>query len=397
MKSSDQSLQFLNKIERVKKKFLDIFPSSKDLILIRAPGRINLIGEHTDYNGGFVLPIALNLEIIAAGSLRSDGKIVLYSENFKTYSSFSLNEKIEKDLSALWSNYPRGVIHILKEEGFDLKGLNIFFYGDLPLAGGLSSSAAIEIATAFLLQECFNLTIDPLEMIRLCQRAENEFVGVSCGIMDQFVVRLAQKEKALFLNCSDLSYEQVPFSSKDIRVVVCNTMVKRELRSSAYNERRSECQEAVKILKNFLPISSLGEVDLDSFEKYKAKLSAHVLKRSRHVISENERVKKAVSFLKSSDFSSFGELMCESHKSLRDDYEVSSPELDLMVELANKIKGTLGSRMTGAGFGGCTVNLVKENALDSFKKEVIEGYTQKTGISPEIYVSTVEDGVKRIE
>ena len=260
----------------------------------------------------------------------------------------------------------------------------------------MSSSAAIEIAAAFLLQESFNLKIEPLEMIRLCQRAENEFVGVSCGIMDQFVVRLAQKGKSLFLNCRDLSYEQVPFSNRDIRIVVLNTMVKRELKGSLYNTRRSECQEAVKIFKRFLPISSLGEADLDIFEKYKAKLAPQVLKRTRHVISENERVKKAVSFLKSSDFSSFGECMYESHKSLRDNYEVSSPELDLMVELAGKIKGTLGSRMTGAGFGGCTVNLVKEEALDSFKKEVIEGYRQKTGISPEIYVSNAEEGVSRI-
>lgn len=351
--------------DRVRQRFLDIYPSSKDIIIVRAPGRINLIGEHTDYNGGFVLPIALNLGIIAAASPRKDSKIVLYSENFRTYSSFSLNEKINRDPEVTWANYPRGVIRLLKEKGYGLNGMNIFYWGDMPLEGGLSSSAAIEIATAFLFEKYLNLRIDPLEMIKLCQHAENEFVGVGCGIMDQFIVRLAQKGHAIFLNCSDLSYEQVPFSTDDIKIVICNTMVKRNLKDSAYNDRRRECQEGV-------------------------------LKRMRHVNSENERVKKSVSLLKSFDFSSFGECMYESHRSLRDDYEVSCPELDLMVELARRIKGTLGARMTGAGFGGCTVNLVADEFIDKFKEKVFQGYKKETGISPEIYISTAEDGVNRI-
>jgi galactokinase len=380
--------QHLNKIKKIKQKFLKIFPSPKDLIFIRAPGRINLIGEHTDYNGGFVLPIALNLEIIAAGSAREDGKVCLYSENRKTYSEFSLNENIEKDSNASWSNYPRGVIRILREKGFDLKGINIFYCGDIPPEGGLSSSAAIEVSTAFLLQEYLNLKIEPLEMIKLCQRAENEFVGVGCGIMDQFIVRLAKKERALFLNCAGLSYEQVPFSGKDVKVVVCNTMVKRNLKNSAYNERRRECSEAIGIL---------GKFNQTNFEKYKSKLSPAVLKRTRHVISENERVKKAVAFLKESDFSSFGECLYGSHKSLRDDYDASCPELDLMVDLARGIKGVLGARMTGAGFGGCTVNIVKEGVVDKFKEKIFKEYKQKTGLSPEIYISTAENGVSRIE
>jgi len=375
-------------IEKVKQRFLEIYPSPRKILIVRAPGRINLIGEHTDYNGGFVLPIALNLEIIAAGSPRKDGKIMLYSENLKTRSEFFLNENIERDSNAPWSNYPRGVIHLLKEKGFDIKGMDIFYWSDIPMEGGLSSSAAIEIGTAFLLQEYLGLKIEPLEMIRLCQRAENEFVGVGCGIMDQFIIRLAKKEKALFLNCNNLSYEQVPFLTKDIKVILCNTMVKRNLGSSAYNERRRECEAAVKIL---------GEFTIGDFEKYKDRLSPQILKRARHVILENERVKKSVSFLKGSNFSSFGECMYESHKSLRDDYEVSCSELDLIVELARGIEGTLGARMTGAGFGGCTVNLVKEKAVGRFRREVMEGYKEKTGISPDIYISTAEDGVKRIE
>ena len=336
------------------------------MISVRAPGRINLIGEHTDYNGGFVLPVALNMEITASASLREDTMVNLYSENFKTSSSFSLSKNIEKDCDVPWSNYPRGVIHFLKEKGVDLKGIDISYRGNMPMEGGLSSSAAMEVATAFLFQECFNFKMDPIEMIKLCQRVENEFVGVGCGIMDQFVVRLAKKGHALFLNCSDLSYEQVPFANKDIKIAVCNTMVKRNLKNSAYNDRRRECQEGVR-------------------------------KRLFHVNSENERVKKSVFFLKSSDFSSFGKCMYESHKSLKDDYEVSCPELDLMVELAREVEGVLGARMTGAGFGGCTVNLVQDEAIDRFKEKIFQGYKEKTGILPEIYVSAAEDGVSRIE
>lgn len=384
-------------VERLKDRFLDIFPPSRDITIVRSPGRINLIGEHTDYNGGYVLPIALDREILAAGSFRKDKEVRLYSENFNTYSSFSLEEKIEKDIDVPWSNYPRGVIHMLQEKGIEIKGVNIFYWGNIPPGGGLSSSAAIEISTAFLLEEMLALKIDPLEMVKLCQRAENEFVGVSCGIMDQFVIRMAQKGHAVFLNCKDLSYEQVLFADTDIKVVVCNTMVKRTLENSAYNERRRECEEAVTVLKKFLPITYLGEVDSSSLEKYKERLSPVVLRRSRHVVSENERVKKAVVFLKEAKLSLFGECMYESHKSLRDEYEVSCPELDLMVEIARSIEGTIGARMTGGGFGGCTVNIVEDKAVAIFKEEITNRYREKTGISPEIYVSGAENGVSRIE
>ena len=374
--------------EELRRRFLDIYPSSREIIIVRAPGRINLIGEHTDYNKGLVLPVALDREIIAIGSLGRGSEMALYSENFKTFSRFSWEGKIERDSQAPWANYPRGVIYLLREKGIKLKGLNLFYWGDLPLGGGLSSSAAIEIATAFLLNEYLGLDLAALEMIKLCQQAENEFVGVNCGIMDQFIVRLAEKGKAIFLNCRDLSYEQVPFPGQKIRVMVCNTMVKRNLKASNYNRRREECQEAVKVL---------GEIDGANFERYQDKLTPILRKRARHVISENERVKKAVTYFKSMDFSSLGECLYESHRSLRDDYEVSCPELDLMVGLARGVKGTWGSRMTGAGFGGCTVNLVSLESVNKFREEVSRGYQKKTGCVPEIYTSSVEGGMSRLE
>jgi len=269
--------------------------------------------------------------------------------------------------------------------------------GDIPIGVGLSSSAAIEIATAVSLQIINGFTISPLEMVKLCQKAENEFVGVNCGIMDQFISLLGEKDKALFLDCRSLEHEQIPLM-ENLRIVICNTRVNRKLAGSKYyNERRRECAEGVSLLREFLPeIDALRDVTIDSFEKYKHHLPENIKKRCGHVIRENERVIQAVAALKEDNLGKFGNLMNESHQSLRDDYEVSSVELDLMVEIAREIDGVLGARMTGAGFGGCTVNLVEKKSINQFHKIIMEKYKKKTGIQPEIYICQAENGAGEI-
>lgn len=383
--------------ERIRTRFEEVFGAGGgELTFVRAPGRVNLIGEHTDYNDGFVLPMAIDREIITAFQPRSDRLVSLYSYNFSSSCRFSLDE-IKYAEKENWANYVKGVMHLLQQRGIRLSGMNMVLEGNISLGAGLSSSAAVEVATVFSLYLLNGFEWKPIEMIKLCQRAENEFVGVNCGIMDQFISLMGKRNKALFLDCRSLDYELIPLPGEGLRIVVCNTMVKRGLADSEYNKRRKECEEGVSYLKRHLPhIKALRDVGEDDFKRYKGSLPEVIKKRCQHVIEENRRVLQSVAALKETDLGRFGQLMNESHRSMRDEYEISCPELDLMVEIAWKTEGVLGARMTGGGFGGCTVNLVEENKVSGFKERVSQGYREKTGISPEIYVCRAGEGAGRV-
>ena len=376
----------------IRKKFGEVFSSKGDIAVVRAPGRVNLIGEHTDYNGGFVLPVALQHQVIMAGQRSGNGQVSVYADKMKEQVRFSL-DKVEYDPDHIWANYLKGAIFMLKEKGFELSGMNIFVGGNVPIGAGLSSSAAIEVATAFLFQAVCGFSLDPVDMAKLCQRAENEFVGVRCGLMDQFICCLGKRRNALFLDCLTEEYEFVAMPG-ELKTVICNTGVRRKLQSSEYNRRRKECESAVAIFREVVHgVENLRQVSFSDFEKFRDRLSPTVQKRCEHVLGENERVLKAVDALKKGEVREFGRLMERSHISLRDKYEVSCPELDIMVEIAKDVDGCVGSRMTGGGFGGCTVNLVEEETVAEFKEKVGHEYSLKTGIKPEIYVSEPADGV----
>jgi len=377
-------------IKEVTTKFKNLY-HSEPAAVSRAPGRANLIGEHTDYNSGFVFPLAINREIVIAAAERNDKKVSLYSLDFTEQAEFNL-PSISYDSHYLWSNYFRGVAFYFLQKGYPLKGMDVAIKGNIPVGAGLSSSAAFEVATAFLLKKINHIEIADIELIKLCQQAENEFVGVKCGIMDQFASCLAQKGKAILLDCRDLSYKYINIP-ENITIAICDTGVKRELANSEYNRRRNECEEAVSALKQALPnISSLREVSMAELEQNESLLNPIALKRSRHVISENNRVLQAVESLKKKDLQYMGQLMYESHRSLREDYEVSCAELDALVEIAQKCKFTLGARMMGAGFGGCTINLVKSEGADIFKKEVEQHYRTILGYAPKIYILSTTNG-----
>ena len=363
--------------------------------IYRAPGRVNLIGEHTDYNDGFVLPAAIEFYCWVAAAARKDGKVAIYSENF--------NETVEASLDSLtplgkkhWANYPLGVAWVLRQAGKPLTGANLYIAGEVPLGAGLSSSAAIEVAVGLALVSVSGLAVDRAELAQLCQKAENEFVGARVGIMDQFVSCYGRASHALMLDCRSLEYELVKLPA-NVQLVMCNTMVKHELASGEYNARRAECEEGVRILRTALPeIRALRDVTLAQMEAHRQKFSPKVFARCRHVITENERVKSAVETLHKGDSKALGALLQDSHRSLRDDYEVSCKELDLMVEIAVAQPGLIGARMTGGGFGGCTINLVESAAVSSFKRNVAEEYSSKTGLTPEIYVSPASEGAQQM-
>ena len=360
-----------------------------------APGRVNLIGEHTDYNDGFVFPAAIDFYTQVAASARSDRKLVIYSENYK--------EEVELDLQSSspkpkkhWSDYVFGVALMLLAAGHPISGASLLIESNVPLGAGLSSSAALEVAVASALLGISGLSIDRLELAQLCQRAENEFVGARCGIMDQFICSHAKPDTALLLDCRSLEYQIFPLAS-DITLVACNTMVKHDLATGAYNQRRAECEEGVRRLGKFLPgVRALRDVTREQLDRYTGELPDTVLKRCRHVVTENERVQQAAICLRHNDPLGFGRLMAESHRSLRDDYEVSCAELDLMVEIAGRVEGVLGSRMTGGGFGGCTINLVRSENVPQFCQMISSEYRQKTGRHPEIYISRPAGGVEEI-
>lgn len=360
-------------------------------IIARAPGRVNLIGEHTDYNDGFVLPVAIDCQVLVAAAPRPDRTVHLYALDFEAQSSFSL-EDIQHDEEQGWSNYQRGVGWALQEEGLDLMGLEAVITSDVPIGSGLSSSAAIEvsIATAWKLLSGFEL--DPVRLALLCQKAENEFVGANCGIMDQFISVLGQRDHALLVDCRSLDYQLVPVP-RGAAIVVADTMKRRGLVDSEYNARRRECEEGVQLLREHISgVRALRDVTPQQFAQHAERLPPVIRRRCRHVIEENARVEGAVVALDVGDLASFGELMIASHRSLRDDYEVSCRELDVMMEAALKVEGVYGSRMTGAGFGGCTVSLVREKAVLDFRERVAAEYEAIVGVQPQIYVCRASDG-----
>jgi galactokinase len=357
----------------------------------RAPGRINLIGEHTDYNDGFVMPAAIGFYCWVAISPRDDRRLVIHSEDY--------SESFEADFggvpprpSGRWSDYPVGVAVTLERSGLEMRGANLLIHGEVPMGAGLSSSAAVEVATAQALLGLLGQDLDRVRLARLCQQAENEFVGARCGIMDQFVSLHGREGRALMLDCRSLDYELLPIPEA-ARLVVCNTMVRHELASNGYNQRRAECEEAVARLSRDLPgVHALRDVSLEQLDLHRAALRDSVYRRALHVVSENARVVEAATALRSGDLARFGQLMAESHASLRDFYEVSCPELDLMVELAGARDGVYGARMTGGGFGGSTVNLVEARRAEDVRREIAAAYEKATGIAPQIHVCAPSEG-----
>ena len=363
--------------------------------LFRAPGRVNLIGEHTDYNDGFVFPSAIDFHTRVAIAARQDQRLVIYSESYKESAEIDLGNGPMSSRKH-WSDYVVGVAVMLRNAGYAIPGANILIDSNVPLGAGLSSSAALEVAVGLSLLGTAGLTVDRKQLALLCQRAENEFVGARCGIMDQFVCSQAKPGTVLLLDCRSLDYELLSFDPK-FKLVACNTMVKHELASNEYNHRRAECEEGVRRLAKVLPnVRALRDVKLGELEINKNELTDVIYKRCHHVISENERVIQAANCLKHNDISGFGRLMGESHRSLRDDYEVSCLELDVMVEIANNIEGVFGARMTGGGFGGCTINLVRAEKVDSFREEVSSKYLQQIGQRPDIYVSHPAGGAEEV-
>jgi galactokinase len=361
----------------------------------RAPGRVNLIGEHTDYNDGFVLPAAIDFSTAVTISPRDDRIIKASSSNFSERITFDLDEPSPKPRRH-WSDYVRGVAVTLEQAGYRLRGAELQIDSNVPIGAGLSSSAAIEVATGYALLQQSGFDIGGVELARLCQRAENNFVGMRCGIMDQFVACHGQKDRALLLDCRSLEYRPVPLPQK-FRLVICNTMIKHELAAGEYNKRRAECEAGLQLLASARDgVSALRDVTLPQLESTRPEMLEVVYNRCRHVVSENVRVQEAVAALERGDIAEMGRLMGESHRSLRDDYQVSCDELDLMVQLAADLPGVMGARMTGGGFGGCTINLVADEAIEEFERQIKRNYEIKTGIAPEVYVCTAADGVKEI-
>jgi len=363
--------------------------------LFRAPGRVNLIGEHTDYNDGFVMPVAIDFFTQIILFPLDTRALEFYSDNFKEKVVLDF-DNLPKSRSRHWSDYVVGVALMLIGEGHELQGARLMISSDVPLGSGLSSSAALEVATAYALATTSDLKIERVELAKLCRRAENEFVGARVGIMDQFVSFFAETDKALLLDCRSLEFEHLPVPPS-AQLVICNTMVKHDLASGAYNERRQQCEEGVKLLRTVLPnVTALRDVTSQQLEEHRKELSEVIYRRCRHVVTENERVLDAASALKQGDVAKFGQLMNQSHQSLRDDYEVSCAELDLMVGLARKVEGVFGARMTGGGFGGCTVNLVRRDKIDEFQNTVAAGYREATGLTPEIYVCKAVKGAEEL-
>ena len=357
-------------------------------VVVAAPGRVNLIGEHTDYNDGFVMPVAIDRQIVIAAGRRPDRRIELRSLDMGGMASFSLDH-ITHDDQQRWSNYERGVAKIFLEASLAIGGLNAVITGDVPIGAGLSSSAAVEVATGYTFKTLYDLDLNRVQLALLAQRAENDFVGMRCGIMDQYISALGRANHALLIDCRSLDYRLVPLPAGG-SIIVCDTRVQRGLVDSEYNARRRECEAGARLLG----VEALRDVTPEELEARANELSPLTLKRCRHVVYENQRVLDGMAALEAGDLRAFGQLMYASHASLRDDYEVSCPQLDAMVEATREAPGVCGARMTGAGFGGCTVNLVDSAQAQAFAKQVTAAYTQATGLTPAIHVCKAEDGAR---
>jgi galactokinase len=359
--------------------------------IYRAPGRVNLIGEHTDYNDGFVMPAALNLYTYVAVSPRLDRRLRVYSENLGETCNLDLGS-IHPGRSGHWSDYVRGVAGVLESSGYELRGADLAITSEVPLGSGLSSSAALEVSTAWALLSNSEIGIDPTTVAQMCQKAEHRYAETMCGIMDQFISCHGRAGHALMLDCRSLHFQLLPIPGH-VRLMACNTMVKHEHASGGYNTRRRECEEGFRALVQVLPgIRALRDVTPDEFERHADRLNPVICKRVRHVVTENDRVKKAASALEAENLAAFGSLMADSHRSLRDDYEVSTPELDLMVELATGEEGVYGARMTGGGFGGCTINLVDAVHAEEVQQRLERNYEARTGLKPTILICEASDG-----
>jgi len=364
--------------------------------LVRAPGRVNLIGEHTDYNEGFVLPAAIDSFCWVAIAPRNDRVLALYSENFDDTVESSLDD-LNIRATGKWADYPLGVAWALERAGYRLRGANLYIKGDVPLGAGLSSSAALEVSTGYALMSLAQEAIDSTKLALLCQKAENKFVGARCGIMDQFVSCHGRRGNALLLDCRSLNSRQVPIPPQ-VHLVICNTMIQHTLGTGEYNVRRTECETAVRKLSKVLPgIRSLRDVSLAELEGNRELLGETIYKRCLHVITENQRAVAAANALQAGHVEELRQVMANSHRSLRDDYEVSCRELDIMVELAGRQPGVLGARMTGGGFGGCTINLVRAAESGEFRRRMSEEYQAVTGLKPDIYICQASQGAQTVK
>lgn len=386
--------------EKLFEKFEELFGDTSDAHLYFSPGRVNLIGEHTDYNGGHVFPCALTIGTYGVAKKRNDNKIHFYSMNLD---NFGVIEVTLKDLSYHaeynWANYPLGVVWAFAEKGYTLDtGFDMIIWGNIPNGSGLSSSASLEVLTGVILRDLYN--IDALTMTDLAligQYSENNFNGCNCGIMDQFAVAMGKADNAIFLDTSTLKFEYAPVKLKDAKIIITNSKVKHSLVDSAYNTRRQECADALAALQTVVSIESLGDLDMETFEKYKSVIGDPIKEqRAKHAVAENQRTIDAVSALKADNIELFGQLMNQSHISLRDDYEVSCEEIDILVDLAWNTSGVIGSRITGGGFGGCTVSIVKNDAIDTFIETIGTAYKEKVGHEAEFYTVEIGDGARRL-
>lgn len=385
--------------KKVLKKFEELYGATEGAGVYFAPGRVNMIGEHTDYNGGHVFPCALTIGTYAAVKKRADRKLRFYSMNFEKMGvvESSLDDLKPSD-AAGWTNYPKGVIWAFAERGMKMDcGLDIVLYGDIPGGSGLSSSASLEVLTGFYLRDLFGFDVTNVDLALIGQYSENNFNGMNCGIMDQFASAMGKKDNAIFLDTSDLSFQYAPLVLEGAKIIVTNSNVKHSLVNSGYNTRRKESEQALADLQKVIKIETLGDLTEEEFEANKSAIADAVCaKRAKHAVYENRRTIRAVEALKNNDLKAFGELMNASHVSLRDDYEVSCDEIDVLVEEAWKVDGVIGSRITGGGFGGCTVSIVKDEAVEAFKEKVGAAYMERVGKKADFYVVEIGDGPSKL-
>lgn len=385
--------------ETVIKKFEEIFGDAQGVQVYFAPGRVNLIGEHTDYNGGHVFPCALTIGTYAAVRKRADRELHFYSMNFEELGVISSSiDELTPGKEAGWTNYPKGVMWAFAERGMKMDcGLDVVLNGNIPNGSGLSSSASLEVLTGYYLRDLFGFDVTNIDLAKIGQYSENNFNGMNCGIMDQFASAMGKKDHAIFLDTADLSYEYAPLVLQGAKIVVTNSNVKHSLVNSEYNVRRSECEKALEELQTVVKINGLGDLTEEEFEENKAAIKDETrVKRAKHAVYENQRTIRAVQALKKNDLKLFGELMNASHVSLRDDYAVSCEEIDVLVEEAWKIDGVIGSRITGGGFGGCTVSIVKDEAVEAFKEKVGAAYQERVGKTADFYVVEIGDGPSKL-
>ncbi len=379
--------------------FEHVFGEGGDIRTFFAPGRINLIGEHTDYNGGYVFPASISFGTYAVARKRDDNVIRFYSMNFEDLGVITRSlDDLSYNKADNWANYPKGMTEAFNTHGYTVdSGFDVLYFGNIPNGAGLSSSASIELATGVLLETLFDLNIDRVEMVKLGQYVENTYIGVNSGIMDQFAIGMGKDKHAILLDCHTLEYEYAPVELGDYVIMIMNTNKRRELADSKYNERRSQCESALTDLQTELDIQSLGDLSVDAFDKHRHLISDETKqKRARHAVYENARTKVAFTKLHEQDLVAFGQLLNDSHTSLRDDYEVTGLELDTLQEAAVAQDGVLGARMTGAGFGGCAIALVEKAQVETFKRNVEDIYTEKIGYAPTFYEATIGDGAKAL-